>query len=133
MHISFFYPNAVAVVGASRNPTSIGTRLLNALIAAGFRGSVYPVNPKATAIGSLRAYPSVRDLPEAPDLAVIAVPRDAVLAVIDDCAARGVRVVIAITAGFSEIGPEGREQQRQLVEKVRGHGMRMVGPRVNLS
>ena len=63
-----------------------------------------------------------------PELAVVAVPRDAVLAVIDDCAARGVRAVIVITAGFSEIGPEGRELQRQLVEKVRGHGMRMVGP-----
>ena len=124
----FFYPNAVAVVGASRNPASIGTRLLHAVIAAGFHGAVYPVNPEATAIGSLRAYRSLGALPEAPDLAVIAVPRDAVLNVIDDCAARGVRAVIVITAGFSEIGPEGRELQRQLVEKVRGHGMRMVGP-----
>jgi acetyl coenzyme A synthetase (ADP forming)-like protein len=124
----FFYPNAVAVIGASRNPASIGTRLLNAVIAAGFHGAVYPVNPKATAIGSLRAYASVRDLPEAPDLAVIAVPRDAVLAVVNDCAACGVRAVVVITAGFSEIGPEGRELQRQLVERVRGHGMRMVGP-----
>ena len=124
----FFYPNAVAVVGASRNPTSIGTRLLNAVIDAGFRGAVYPVNPKATSIGSLRAYASLADLPEAPDLAVIAVPRDGVLAVVDDCAARGVRAIIVITAGFSEIGPEGRELQRRLVEKVRGRGMRMVGP-----
>jgi len=123
-----FYPNAVAVVGASRNPTSIGTRLLNAVIGAGFRGAVYPVNPNATVIGALRAYASLAELPEAPDLAVIAVPRDAVLAVVDDCAARGVRAVIVITAGFSEIGPEGRGLQRQLVEKVRGHGMRMVGP-----
>jgi acetyl coenzyme A synthetase (ADP forming)-like protein len=124
----FFHPNAVAVVGASRNPTSIGTRLLNAVIAAGFHGAVYPVNPKASAIGSLRAYRSLGDLPEAPDLAVIAVPRDAVLNVIDDCAARGVRAVIVITAGFSEIGTDGSELQRQLAEKVRGHGMRMVGP-----
>jgi len=124
----FFYPNAVAVVGASRNPANIGTRLLNAVIAAGFHGAVYPVNLKATAIASRRAYPSVRDLPEAPELAVIAVPRDAVTKVVDDCAARGVRAVVVITAGFSEIGPEGRELQRQLVEKVRGHGMRMVGP-----
>ena len=124
----FFYPNAVAVVGASRNPANIGTRLLNAIIGAGFHGAVYPVNPKAASIGSLRSYASVGDLPEAPDLAVIAVPRDAVLNVIDDCAARGVRAVVVITAGFAEIGPEGRELQRRLVEKVRGHGMRMVGP-----
>lgn len=124
----FFYPNAVAVVGASRNPANIGTRLLNAIIAAGFHGAVYPVNPKAAAIGSLRAYASLADLPEAPNLAVIAVPRDAVMDVIDDCAARGVRAVVVITAGFAEIGTKGRELQSRLVEKVRGRGMRMVGP-----
>ena len=124
----FFQPRAVAIVGASRNPANIGTRLLQAAIDAGFQGALYPINPKAAAIGSLRAYPSVRDLPEAPDLAVIAVPRDAVLEVIDDCAARGVRAVVVITAGFAEIGPEGGALQRTLLEKVRGHGMRMVGP-----
>jgi acetyl coenzyme A synthetase (ADP forming)-like protein len=124
----FFYPNAVAVVGASRNPASIGTRLLNAVIAANFRGNIYPINPNAASIGSLSAYRSLGDLPEAPELAVIAVPRDAVLGVIDDCAAHGVRAAVVITAGFAEIGVEGRELQRRLVEKVRGHGMRMVGP-----
>ena len=85
----FFQPRSVAIVGASRNPANIGTRLLQAAVDAGFRGPLYPINPKATAIGSLRAYPSVRDIPEAPDLAVIAVPRDAVMGVVDDCAARG--------------------------------------------
>ena len=124
----FFQPHAVAIVGASRNPANIGTRILQAALAAGFQGALYPINPRAAAIGSLRAYPSVRDLPKAPDLAVIAVPRDAVLAVVDDCAARGVRAVVVITAGFAEIGAEGRALQRQLVEKVRGYGMRMVGP-----
>lgn len=124
----FFQPRAVAIVGASRNPANIGTRLLQAAVDAGFQGALYPINPKAAVIGSLRAYPSVRDLPEAPELAVIAVPRDAVLEVIDDCAARGVRAVVVITAGFAEIGAEGRELQRLLLEKVRGHGMRMVGP-----
>jgi len=124
----FFQPHSVAIIGASRNPANIGTRLLQASVDAGFRGALYPINPKADVIGSLRAYPSVRELPEAPDLAVIVVPRDAVLEVIDDCAARGVRAVVVITAGFSEIGTEGRDQQRRLLEKVRGHGMRMVGP-----
>ena len=124
----FFQPHAVAIVGASRNPANIGTRILQAALAAGFQGALYPINPRAAAIGSLRAFPSVRDLPKAPDLAVIAVPRDAVLAVVDDCAARGVRALIVITAGFAEIGAEGRALQRQLVEKVRGYGMRMVGP-----
>jgi acetyl coenzyme A synthetase (ADP forming)-like protein len=124
----FFYPSAVAVIGASRNPASIGTRLLNAVITADFRGAIYPINPHADSIGSLRAYRSLSELPQAPELAVIAVPRDAVLTVIDDCAARGIHAVIVITAGFAEIGAEGRELQRQLVDKVRGYGMRMVGP-----
>jgi acetyl coenzyme A synthetase (ADP forming)-like protein len=124
----FFYPNAVAVIGASRNPASIGARLLNAVVNADFRGAIYPINPHADSIGSLRAYRSLSELPQAPDLAVIAVPREAVVAVIDDCAARGVRAAIVITAGFAEIGAQGRELQRLLVEKVRGYGMRMIGP-----
>ncbi len=124
----FFLPRSVAVLGASRNPASIGARILAAITKAGFKGSVYPINRNASSIGSLTAYPSLRELPVSPELVVIAVPRDAVLDSIDDCAACGVRSVIVITAGFAEIGPEGRELQRKLLEKVRGYGMRMVGP-----
>jgi acetyl coenzyme A synthetase (ADP forming)-like protein len=93
-----------------------------------FQGSVYPVNPKATVVGSMRAYPSVRDIPDPVDLAIIAVPRNAVLGIVDECAERGVRALVVITAGFAEIGPEGRGLQQQLLDKVRGYGMRMVGP-----
>ena len=124
----FFRPRAVAVIGASRDPTSIGGRLLNALLETRFNGPVYPVNPKAANVGGLRAYPSVRDLPGPVDLAVIAVPAAAVPAVVEDCAARGVRALVVISAGFAEVGAEGREQQRRLAEQVRGHGMRMIGP-----
>src|SRR5262249_53422650 len=116
----FFRPNAVAVVGASRNPSSIGYRILEALVQNRFQGPVYPVNPHATVVGCIRAYPSVRDLPEQVDLAIVAVPRDAVLSVVDDCAARGVRALVVITARFAEVGAEGQERQRQLVERVRG-------------
>jgi acetyl coenzyme A synthetase (ADP forming)-like protein len=123
-----FRPASVAVIGASRDPTSIGYRLLEALIMNRFQGPVYPVNPKASVVGSIRAYSSVRELPEPIDLAVIAVPRDAVLLVVDDCAERGVRALVVITAGFAEVSAEGRELQQRLVEKVRGYGMRMVGP-----
>src|SRR5690606_31663105 len=84
----FFQPRSVAVVGASRNPASIGHQLLKTVIEGGYQGTVYPVNPRAAELHELRAYASVRDLPEAPDLAVIVVPRDAVLNVIEDCAAR---------------------------------------------
>ena len=125
---SLFRPSSVVVVGASRDPTSIGYKLLEALVMNRFQGPVYPVNPKATVVGSMRAYPSVRDLPDPVDLAVIAVPRDAVLPVIDECAERGVRALVVITAGFAEVGPEGHNLQQQLLDKVRGYGMRMVGP-----
>lgn len=124
----FFRPHAVAVVGASRDPAAIGHQLLDALVRGEFRGVVYPVNPKATTIRGLRAYPSVRELPEPVDLAVVAVPRDAVLGVVDDCAARGVRALVVISAGFAEVGREGTELQKRLVEKVRGYGMRLIGP-----
>jgi acetyl coenzyme A synthetase (ADP forming)-like protein len=124
----FFKPNGVAVVGASRDPSSLGSRILEALIQNRFQGPVYPVNPKAGVVASMRAYPSVSALPEAVELAVIAVPRAAVLGVIDECAQRAIKAVIVITAGFAEAGAEGRALQAKLLEKVRGYGMRMVGP-----
>jgi acetyl coenzyme A synthetase (ADP forming)-like protein len=124
----FFQPRSVAIVGASRNPANIGHRIVRQLLAAGYRGALYPINPKASEIADLRAFSTVQDLPEAPDLAIIAVPREAVLNVIDDCALRGVRAVIVITAGFAETGAAGRELQQGLLDKIRGYGMRMVGP-----
>jgi acetyl coenzyme A synthetase (ADP forming)-like protein len=125
---SFFNPSAVAVVGASREPSSIGYRILHALMTNRFQGPVYPVNPKAAVVASMRAYPSVASLPEPIDLAIISVPRDAVLKVVDECADRGVKALIVITAGFAEADDTGRALQKQLVEKVRGYGMRMIGP-----
>ncbi len=124
----FFQPNSVAVVGASRDPSSIGYRIVEALVMNRFQGPVYPINPKATVVGSIPAYPSVRTLPSPVDLAIVAVPRDAVLGVVDECAERGVRALVVITSGFAEIGAEGRELQDRLVEKARGYGMRLVGP-----
>jgi acetyl coenzyme A synthetase (ADP forming)-like protein len=126
--LPFFQPSSVAVVGASRRPGNIGNRILNALVDAGFKGAVYPVNPQSEAIGVLKTYPNLSALPLTPDLVVIAVPVQAVASVVDECAGRGVRAVVVITAGFAEIGADGRERQRSLLEKVRGYGMRMVGP-----
>ncbi len=124
----FFQPRSVAVVGASRDPSSIGYRVVDALVMNRFQGPVYPVNPKATVVGSIPAYPSVGILPSPVDLAIVAVPRDAVLGVVDECAERGVRALVVITSGFAEIGAQGRDLQDRLVEKVRGYGMRLVGP-----
>jgi acetyl coenzyme A synthetase (ADP forming)-like protein len=124
----FFKPASVAVVGASRDPSSIGYRVLEALVMNRFQGPVYPVNPRATVVGSMRAYPSVRQLPEPVDLAIITVPRAAVAGVMDESAERGIKAVAVITAGFAEADDTGRTLQKQLVEKVRGYGMRMIGP-----
>jgi acetyl coenzyme A synthetase (ADP forming)-like protein len=124
----FFKPTSVALVGASREPSSIGYRILEALVANHFQGPVYPVNPSAKVVGSMHAYASITELPQPVDLAIIAVPRNAVLAVIDECAARGVKAVVVITAGFAETDDTGKALQKRLLESVRGHGMRMIGP-----
>lgn len=123
-----FNPRSVAVIGASRDTRSFGYRIMEALVMNRFAGPVYPVNPNADVICSIRAYPRVSAIPDPVDLAIIAVPKDAVLAAVDDCALRGVRAVIVISAGFAELNEDGARLQRELVDKVRGYGMRLVGP-----
>ena len=124
----FFYPRSVAVIGASRDPKSIGYRIVEALAGNRFRGTIYPVNPKAATIAGLTAFSSVAAIPDAVDLAVIVVPRDAVLPVLTDCAGKGISSVIVISSGFAESGPEGKQAQDRLVDTVRQQGMRMIGP-----
>lgn len=126
--LPFFRPRSVAVVGASRSPGSIGYQLIDSLVQADFHGPIYPVNPKASEIAGLKAYHSMGEVPAPVDLAVIVVPAAAVLEVVDECATRGVRALVVISAGFSETGSAGVALQRQLVAKVSGYGMRMVGP-----
>lgn len=124
----FFHPRSVAVVGASRNQTAIGYRLLESLQGSRFSGRIIPVNPNATEIAGLRVFPSLTAIPDPVDLAVIAVPPNAVLKVIDDCAAKHVPAVILITAGFAETGGSGTSLEQQLRKKVRQHGIRLIGP-----
>ncbi len=126
--IPFFHPRTVAVVGASRDHASIGYRLVESLQGGGFTGTIIPVNPKATEIGGLPAVSSFRAVPGPIDLAIIAVPPDIVLKVIDECAAKHVPAAILITAGFAETGESGISLEQQLQEKVRRHGMRLIGP-----
>lgn len=121
-------PRSVAVIGASRSPNTIGHEVLANIIGYGFTGAVYPVNPKAPAVHSVKAYESVGKIPEPVDMAVIAVPRDAVLDVAEQCGVAGVKGLVVISAGFREIGGDGVEAERRLVEIVRRHQMRMVGP-----
>ena len=121
-------PRTVAVIGASRSPRTIGHQVLANLIGHGFTGSVYPVNPHAPSVHSVKAYPSVAAIPDLVDLAVIVVPRQHVLNVAEECGQAGVRGLVVISAGFREIGGEGVEAERRLVEIVERHRMRMVGP-----
>jgi acetyl coenzyme A synthetase (ADP forming)-like protein len=118
----------VAVIGASRRPDTIGHEILANIVKYGFTGAVYPVNPNAPSIHSIKAYPSVGDIPDAVDLAVIVVPKEHVLAVAESCGKKGVRGLVVISAGFKEVGEAGAAAERQLVEIVRRYGMRMVGP-----
>ncbi len=124
----FFYPRAVAVVGASSRPNTIGNALVCNLKHCGFRGQIFPIHPSAEFIEGLRAYRRVSEVGEPVDLAVIAVPVAAVEEVVRDCARAGVRGVVVISAGFAESGPAGREAEQRLRQLVRSSGMRMVGP-----
>ena len=121
-------PRTVAVIGASRSRSNIGHQIVANLVGHGFTGSVFPVNPSATAIHSIKSYPSIRTVPDPVDLAVIVVPKELVHGVVEECAEMGVRGLVVITAGFREIGEAGAQRERALVELVRASGMRMVGP-----
>jgi acetate---CoA ligase (ADP-forming) len=123
-----FYPQSIAVIGASRNRASIGGRLFNNMINGDYNGPVFPVNPKTKIIRSIPTFASVLDIPVAVDLAFIVVPAAHVIDVVAECAQKGVRGVCVISAGFSETGAEGAEAERRLLQVVRDGGMRMVGP-----
>jgi acetate---CoA ligase (ADP-forming) len=121
-------PQTVAVIGASRSVQTIGHQVVRNLIRHEFGGAVYPINPGARAIASLRCYPTVLDVPDQLDLAVIAVPKERVVEVAENCGEAGVRGLVVITAGFREVGPSGHALENQLVEVVQRYDMRMVGP-----
>ncbi len=125
---AIFRPRSVAVIGASRDRTSIGREILHNIIEYEFNGTVFPVNPKATTVHSLKSYPDVVSIPDPIDLAVIVVPRQHVAGVVDQCGRKGVKGAVVITAGFKEVGGEGVQRELELVEKIRGYGMRLVGP-----
>jgi acetyl coenzyme A synthetase (ADP forming)-like protein len=124
----FFEPKSVAVIGAGRHRGQIGAEVFHNLVSAGFQGVVYPVNESARVVGSVRAYARVTEIPDEVDLAIVVVPASRVEAVIDDCIAKGVRGLVVITAGFGETGGEGRALEAAILEKVRGAGVRMIGP-----
>src|SRR5688572_17940784 len=125
---SIFRPSSVAVVGASRDRGSIGFSIVHNLVRGEFAGAIFPVNPKATAIHSIKCYPSLASIPDPVDLAVVTVPRALVQGVVDEAVAKGVRGLVVITAGYGETGAEGRALEAKLRDTVRAAGIRMIGP-----
>jgi acetyltransferase len=124
----FFSPKTVAVIGATETPNSVGRTLLWNLLTSPFGGTVYPVNPKRPNVLGVKAYPSVGDIPEDVDLAVIVTPPPSIPDIIRQCGDAGVRGAIVISAGFKEVGGEGAALERQVLEEARKARIRVVGP-----
>jgi acyl-CoA synthetase (NDP forming) len=124
----FFTPQSVAVVGASRTFGKAGNVIIGNLLHLGFKGRIYPVNPKADTILGLKVYPDISSLPETVDVAVIATPSVHVPAIMKDVAAKGVNRAVIITSGFAEGGEKGRTLQEEVSQTARDAGIRVVGP-----
>ncbi|HDI02429.1 MAG TPA: CoA-binding protein [Ignisphaera sp.] len=123
----FFNPRSIAVIGASRDPTKVGYQIVYNLKMK-YRGKIYPINPKADEILGLKAYPSVLKVEDDIDLCVVSVPAPIVPQVIDECGKKGVKAAIVISAGFKEVGGEGIEREKKLIETAKKYGMRILGP-----
>ena len=121
-------PKSIAVIGASRNPEKVGAILLKNIIDSKFPGQIYPVNPQADKIGDLTCYPDINSLPEAVDLAVVVLPAAAVSDSLNQIAAKGIKNVIVISAGFKETGPEGEKLEKELLEISAKHSLNILGP-----
>jgi len=121
-------PRSVVVVGASRRPRTVGHEVVRNIVAGGFTGRLYVVNPHATEVAGVAAFPTLQDVPGPVDLAVVAVPADAAQTVVDSCAKAGVRAAVVLSAGFAEAGAAGRAREAALVTRARSAGIRVVGP-----
>jgi acetate---CoA ligase (ADP-forming) len=125
---NFFNPASIAVVGASRTPGKVGYDILNNIIRYGYRGMVYPINPGSPEILNKKAYPSLIDVPDKIDLAIIVVPSKNVLEVVEQCGSKNIDSAIIITAGFKESGIEGARLEAELIRTAKKAGVRFIGP-----
>ena len=121
-------PRSIAVIGASRKEGSLGNMFLQAILRMNYRGEIFPVNPKADAIEGIKTYPHVDALPKAVDLAIILLPHPFVPDNMEALGRKGIKNVIVISAGFREVGPEGAEREKQLVQIAQKYGMNVLGP-----
>jgi acetyl coenzyme A synthetase (ADP forming)-like protein len=125
---SFFDPKSVAIVGASRQKGKVGYEILANMVEGGYPGTIFPINPKAEEIDGIQCFPDLTSIGQVPDLVIIIVPARSVPAVMEECARIRVKSVIIITAGFKEVGKEGRELEEQVVRIARRGGIRFIGP-----
>ena len=125
---SFFNPKSVAIVGASQKPGKVGYEVLASMMKGGYTGKIYPVNPNAEMIEGLKCYPDLKSIGEVCELVIIIVPAAVVPSVMQQCAGVGVKSVIIITAGFREVGKEGKELEEQVIEIAKRAGIRVIGP-----
>ena len=121
-------PRSIAIVGASDNPHKVGGRPILYMKRYGFRGAIYPINPGRKEVQGLKAFPSIGDLPQAPDLVVIAVAGDEAVRAVEECAAKGVQVAVVMTSGFGELGEAGKAAQARMAAAAKAANMRLVGP-----
>jgi acetyltransferase len=111
-----FKPKSIAVIGASNKIGSPGYRIFRNLIGSGYEGVVYPVNPNKESIQGVQAYPSINDLPKIVDLAIVAIPSKVVVDVVERCGKKGIKGILIISAGFKEIGEEGKTLEKKLLD-----------------
>ena len=123
-----FSPRSIAIIGASRTPGKWGHDMVARPIRSSFRGSIYPINPKGGEIEGLQAYPNVLDVDDPIDMAVITIPAAMVPGAVKDCAKKGIKAIVLISAGFAETGPEGQALQDEVVAIARSAGIRFMGP-----
>src|SRR5438445_753023 len=123
-----FFPDSIAVIGASRHKGKVGYAILRNLVVTEFQGKLFPVNPNADSVQGIKAYPNIGAVPDPVDLAIITVPADLAIEAAEECGRKGVRGLVVITAGFREIGGIGEGRARRLREIVKRHGIVLVGP-----
>jgi len=122
-------PKSIAIIGASENPNKVGGRPVHFLDKFGFKGKIFPINPSRTEVQGYKCYNSLADLPEAPDMVIVAVAGDNAIGVVEDCAAHGVKVAVVMASGFGEVDAvAGKAKERRMVEAAHKAGMRIVGP-----
>jgi acyl-CoA synthetase (NDP forming) len=121
-------PKSLAVIGASTNPDKLGFQILKNILDSGFKGPVYPINPKADVILDLSCHKSVKDIADAPELAIIIIPARFVPQTVQECGETGIKGAVIITGGFSEAGEQGEILQNQVVEAAQKYGVRIIGP-----